>query len=114
VAGGGGFVGSHVVDRIVESGAAVRVVGRSIEKAKRNLKRSLDKIELIDGDLRRLDDCLRSVRGREIVFNLMRQHVGKHRRQKNEIKVGVSELKPVVGPGRKSVGPVFLVTNVRH
>jgi GDP-L-fucose synthase len=70
VAGGAGFVGSHLVERLLNSGAIVRVLVRSIEKARYNLKNYLDKIEFIQGDLRRLDDCVKAVSGRHIVFNV--------------------------------------------
>ena len=70
MAGGGGFIGSHLVERLVRSGALVRVLSRSTEKVRWNLRDCLDRIELIQGDLSRLEDCVRSVRSQDAVFNL--------------------------------------------
>ncbi|HJX13193.1 MAG TPA: NAD-dependent epimerase/dehydratase family protein [Dehalococcoidales bacterium] len=68
VAGGGGFIGSHLVDNLVTAGADVRVVQRHYPEA--NLAQVKDKIEFIPADLSILENCVRAVRGMEIVFDL--------------------------------------------
>jgi GDP-L-fucose synthase len=60
---GCGFVGSHLVDALLDSGARVRVVTRS-----RAPHRTHPKLEAITADLSRPQDCLRAVQGMECVF----------------------------------------------
>ena len=68
VTGGGGFLGSHLVERLVESGAKVRVVQRSTPGD--NLAVVLDDIEFVSADLSQLSECIKNTEGMEIVFNL--------------------------------------------
>jgi GDP-L-fucose synthase len=64
VTGGLGFLGSHVVSHLLESGASVRVVThRQDYPAERNF-------EIVQGDLTRLDDCRRAAKSMECVFHL--------------------------------------------
>ncbi len=55
VTGGAGFIGSNIVDELVRSGEKVVVVDNFITGRKSNLKEVLDKIELIEGDIRDFD-----------------------------------------------------------
>jgi len=77
VTGGGGFVGSHVVQRLLELGrdARVVVVGRNPEHARRNLGSAVDRVRLDAADLRSPEDCRRVCAGQEIVLHLA-AHVG--------------------------------------
>jgi len=68
VAGGGGFIGSHLVELLVESGARVRVAQRTYPS--KNLTAVLSKIEFVPADLSRLEECLKVTKGMEIVFDL--------------------------------------------
>lgn len=52
VTGGAGFIGSHIVDALVDSGHKVRVLDNLSTGEKENLDRVLNKIELIVGDIR--------------------------------------------------------------
>ena len=68
VAGGGGFIGSHLVELLVESGARVRVAQRTYPS--KNLTAVLSKIEFMPTDLSQLEECLKATKGMEIVFDL--------------------------------------------
>ena len=70
IPGGAGFVGSHLVERLVESDAIVRVPIRSRERADINLRQCKDRIELVEADLMRMDACKRVMEGMDIALNL--------------------------------------------
>jgi UDP-glucose 4-epimerase len=69
VTGGGGFIGSHLVDRLLELGHAVRVLDNFSTGHRANLRRTLAHIELIEGDLRDPDTVRRAMQGAEIVLH---------------------------------------------
>ena len=68
VTGGGGFLGSHLVERLVGLGAKVRVAQRTFPSDK--LSAVLDKIEFVPADLLQLNDCLNAVKSMQIVIDL--------------------------------------------
>ena len=64
VTGGAGFIGSHIVDKLVQLGEKVRVLDNFVTGKKENLSKSINKIELINGDIRdrkKLQVALKSV-----------------------------------------------------
>jgi UDP-glucose 4-epimerase len=71
VTGGAGFIGSHLVDRLVRDGYRVRVVDNlssgGIENIKRHLE--LNSVELIIGDLKDPQVALGVVEGVDVVFH---------------------------------------------
>jgi UDP-glucose 4-epimerase len=71
VTGGAGFIGSHIVDRLVEEGYAVRVIDNLSSGRLENLAqhRGNLQVEVIVGDLKRPEDALRAVEGVEAVFH---------------------------------------------
>jgi UDP-glucose 4-epimerase len=69
VTGGGGFIGGHLVDRLLELGHAVRVLDNFSTGHRANLRRALAHIELIEGDLRDPDTVRRATQGAEIVLH---------------------------------------------
>ena len=79
VTGGASFIGSALVDALVERGACVRVVDNLSSGRKENLAGHLKtkSIELIEADL--LDDevARRAARGMDIVFHLAADHGGR-------------------------------------
>lgn len=75
VTGGGGFIGSRLCERLVQSGATVRAFVRYTSRAEIGLLRFLEpdilkKIEIIRGDLRDFSAVAQSLRGVDIVFHL--------------------------------------------
>jgi len=71
VTGGAGFIGSHLVDRLVDEGYKVRVVDNLSSGRTENLKRHIDSntIELLIGDLKDPQTALRSVENVDTVFH---------------------------------------------
>jgi nucleoside-diphosphate-sugar epimerase len=70
VTGGAGFIGSHLVDRLVLQGHEVRVLDNFSSGQRANLDRVLGEVELVDGDAQSYERASRSVRGCETVFHL--------------------------------------------
>jgi len=52
VTGGAGFIGSNIVDTLVKKGERVKVLDNFFSGKRENLSSVLDKIELIEGDIR--------------------------------------------------------------
>ena len=69
VTGGAGFIGSSIVRELVRRNESVRVIDNFCEGKKENLAGLLDKIELIEGDIR--DEAVMSTatRGVDYVFH---------------------------------------------
>jgi NAD dependent epimerase/dehydratase len=75
VTGAGGFIGSHLVERLVRNGASVRALvkysGRGNVGWLDDLEpETLRSIEIVSGDLRDADVVLRAVQSCEVVFHL--------------------------------------------
>jgi UDP-glucose 4-epimerase len=69
VTGGGGFIGSHLVERLVRDGHRVRVIDNFTTGHRRNLSGVIDDVELVEGDLQSYERAHAAVRGCEIVFH---------------------------------------------
>jgi UDP-glucose 4-epimerase len=71
VTGGAGFIGSHLVDRLVGEGFRVRVVDNLSSGRRENIRRHLDSgsVELIVGDLKDPGVALKAVEGVGTVFH---------------------------------------------
>ena len=69
VTGGAGFIGSHIVERVVSDGESVRVLDNFTTGKRENLAPFAGKFELIEGDMRNPDDCRRACAGVEVVFH---------------------------------------------
>jgi UDP-glucose 4-epimerase len=69
VTGGGGFIGSHLLDRLLDLGHHVRALDNFSTGRRDNLRRTLAHIELIEGDLRDPDTVRRAAQGAEIVLH---------------------------------------------
>lgn len=70
VTGGAGFIGSHVVTRLVTLGHRVRVVDNLSTGKESNLLAVRDRIEFLHGDLCDPDVCAAAVDGIDVVFHL--------------------------------------------
>ena len=70
VTGGAGFIGSHLVDRLVSDGARVRVLDNLSTGDINNLAASIDSVEFISGDLRNSTDIDKSMVGVDVVVHL--------------------------------------------
>ncbi len=75
VTGAGGFIGSHLTERLVEAGASVRAFVRYNSRADPGLLRmaapeTVSKLELVGGDLRDADAIRKAVEGCQFVFHL--------------------------------------------
>lgn len=69
VTGGAGFIGSNLVERLLELGHAVRVLDNFSTGLRHNLARLEGEVELVEGDLRSYERVHRAVRGCEVVFH---------------------------------------------
>lgn len=72
VTGASGFIGSHVVDRLVSLGAKVTAqVSKSTrpEKIKKNLSESLKKIKIVRADLEDEKSCVKITAHQDVVLN---------------------------------------------
>lgn len=71
VTGGAGFIGSHIVDKLVEMNHSVRVVDNLASGLLTNIKTHVDagRVEFIRGDLKEKDIALKSVEDIDVVFH---------------------------------------------
>jgi nucleoside-diphosphate-sugar epimerase len=79
VTGGASFIGSHLVDALVERGASVRVVDRLARGDLRNIEALVDgdRVEFVQADLRDSAAAQRAVDGMGVVFHLAADHGGR-------------------------------------
>ena len=69
VTGGAGFIGSHIVETLVQRGDRVRVLDNFSTGRKENLAAVLDRIELMTADIRRLDEVRACMQGVDYVLH---------------------------------------------
>lgn len=70
VTGGAGFIGSHLVDRLVEDGHEVTVIDNYSTGRPENLSHQKDKIELVQEDITNLEKILPLFKGKDMVFHM--------------------------------------------
>jgi GDP-L-fucose synthase len=70
VTGGTGFIGSHVVEKLVQRGAKVTVLDNLQNGKLENLSAVKSNMSLIQGDCTDMSDALRACKGKDIVMNL--------------------------------------------
>lgn len=70
VTGGAGFVGSHIVDRLLEEGSKVIVYDNLSTGSKKFLSDVMDKIMFIEGDLLDRNTLNKSLKGIDFVFHM--------------------------------------------
>jgi UDP-glucose 4-epimerase len=69
VTGGAGFIGGHIVERLVRDGHGVRVLDDFSAGKEENLAPLMDKIELVRGDIRNREIVEEAMKDIEIVFH---------------------------------------------
>lgn len=79
VTGGASFIGSTLVDRLLEKGAEIRIVDNLISGKIENIKNHIQKkrVEFIEGDLREPGVARKAVKGISTVFHLAADHGGR-------------------------------------
>lgn len=70
VTGGSGFIGSHLVKRLVDEKCKVRVFDNNSRGSLERLGDYADKIEFIEGDITKYDSVLKANDGIDTVFHL--------------------------------------------
>lgn len=78
VTGGAGFIGSHLVEKLLEVGSEVFVVDDFSRGNIRNIEPFLDKIHLYRVDLTKPENCLLATKGIDYVFHLAASVGGIH------------------------------------
>jgi UDP-N-acetylglucosamine/UDP-N-acetyl-alpha-D-glucosaminouronate 4-epimerase len=69
VTGGAGFIGSHLIDRLLAEGHAVRTLDNFSTGARSNLLHISKDVEIVEGDLRSFERVATAVQGCELVFH---------------------------------------------
>src|SRR5512142_2279628 len=69
VTGGAGFIGSNIVEKLLERGVTVRVLDNYSTGRRENLTAFADAIEIVEGDLRSYHTVREAVDGVEVIFH---------------------------------------------
>jgi len=77
VTGGASFIGSHLVDRLLDADAMVTVADDLSSGTIGNLEPSLERIAFREGDLRDREFAREAVAGQHVVFHLAAAHGGR-------------------------------------
>ncbi len=69
VTGGAGFIGSNIAEELVKRGYSVKIIDNFLTGKRENISSFLDKIELVEGDIRDYDACRRALEGVDFVLH---------------------------------------------
>ncbi|MEX0940486.1 MAG: SDR family NAD(P)-dependent oxidoreductase [Candidatus Babeliales bacterium] len=70
VTGGAGFIGSHIVEQLIENGAQVTVLDNFSTGCLENLKAVKSSVTIINGDINDFETCLKATQNAVIIFHL--------------------------------------------
>ena len=75
VTGAGGFIGSHLAERLLELGAKIRAFVRYTSRADEGFIKYFpddlrDNMEIVYGDIRELETIVKAIDGVDVIFNL--------------------------------------------
>lgn len=70
VTGGCGFIGSHLVEKLVELGANVSILDDLSTGSRNNIATVADKITFFYGNINDLETCLAATQNKKIIFHL--------------------------------------------
>jgi len=70
VTGGAGFIGSHLVEKLIELGAYVTVLDNLSTGRLQNLEKVLNRINFIEGDIQDLATCMQATKDIDFIFHL--------------------------------------------
>ncbi len=70
VTGGGGFIGSHLAEKLLNLGANVSITIRNKDSNHNFINHIKSRIKIFYGDLREFNNCLNAISNQKIVFNL--------------------------------------------
>jgi UDP-glucose 4-epimerase len=70
VTGGAGFIGSHIVEELLQQGHSVRILDDFSTGTRKNLESFQGDLEVLEGDLRHVETVKAAVRDMEQVFHL--------------------------------------------
>lgn len=67
VTGGAGFIGSHIVERLLQEGASVTVLDNFRTGLRDNLANIINDIELVEGSILETKDLAKVIKGKDII-----------------------------------------------
>lgn len=70
ITGGAGFIGSHMVERLLDLGDEVRVLDNFSTGHRSNLERFASDVEIVEGDIQSYERAFTAVRGCDVVVHL--------------------------------------------
>lgn len=103
VTGGAGFIGSHVVEALLDRGDKVRVLDSFYTGRRENLADVWDQIDVVEGDLRDIRTVRQAAKGVELVFHLAAM-----------VSVPESMIDPLGAEAVNAVGTLNVLTAARE
>ncbi len=74
VTGGAGFIGSHIIESLIEKGEKVRILDNFSTGKKENLSQFADSLEIVEGDVRDPDSCRQAMKNVKYAIHLAALH----------------------------------------
>ena len=109
ILGGGGFLGSHLAERLIAQGDGVRIFDR-----RRSSSHTYDGCEWQEGDFTRTSDLMPALEGRDIVYHLISTTIPNNSNQNPAYDVEsnvVSTVRMLEGAGKAGVRKVIFVSS---